>query len=162
MQIKSILFFIFPLIMTGCFNSQENLKLISQTEKGIAAAIENSKAVNKEIMTLYSNRFSQLDNAFDNDIKLKLTGKNPVDSNWIISARKGYSAGYKMIMGNIHNQISFHNKSLSNLSAIFENLKLLKSHFMKNNQIQTEIKNNLKKYLFNEVSNEQSENSKAN
>ena len=171
MQIKIYLSMLASIIlMTGCFGESSNLELIVAAQEGLLASERNQIKQNEEIIENYNTQLKQLDSAFDADVKLAESGKlldesgKPItlDSNWIISARKGYSTGYKIIHNNLVAQQKFNRETLQNLESISQALEIIRQRSLLKSNMSATLRSQFEKLFERNISDANQNSSAAN
>lgn len=132
-RVRMLRFFLLVVVLlTGCNAPTATLELITVARKGINSAVEGEKRQHAEVVRQLEAQMAALDSAFDADVRLVAAGqiKNPEDNpvelspEWVISARKGYTAARDLLSGQIQSTRTVHAKRLDNLEAADEALEM--------------------------------------
>ena len=116
----------------GCAAPSATLDLISVARKGLSSARQDAEANHADNIRQLEAQKADLDAAFDADVKLAAAGKltsadgepAALSAEWVISARKGYSAARDLIGAQIGSSNSAHQTALDNLDAAAEALDM--------------------------------------
>lgn len=119
-------------LFCGCATPTATTELITQGIKGLQMA-RTAREQSYEIETkMYQQQLAALETAFDADVKLVSTGSlkdadgKPVEmtADWVISARKGYSAAVSAISTHVVKAQQVYATDLDNIAAANEALQL--------------------------------------
>ncbi len=120
------------LFLSGCTAPASTLQLITVARKAISGAREGQIAQHDEIVRNLHAQANALDHAFDNDVRLVAAGQIKdaqgksltLTGEWVISARKGYTAARGLIAEQVRSAEAAHAKRLDNLKAADESLEM--------------------------------------
>jgi hypothetical protein len=123
---------VLPAVLAGCGAPTATLDLISVARRGLADARKAELQRKEEMTRRVETQMAALDDAFDADVRLVSAGDvtgadgKPVElsADWVISARKGYSAAGRMLMEQALADQADHLQRLDNLSAADEALQM--------------------------------------
>jgi hypothetical protein len=78
--------------LAGCAKwTQTQMALVDQARRGVSLVGTNDEERDSAIVQLAQLRRQRLDQAFDEDVRLRATQES-LDPDWVIDARKAYSA----------------------------------------------------------------------
>lgn len=111
--------------IAGCSPPSATLDLITVARTGLAGAKAEQAAQYELNLKQLNAQASALDSAFDADVKLAAAGQIkdpsgrpvPLSPEWVISARKGYSAARDVLAQQMRNSQNAHGVNLDNLKA---------------------------------------------
>lgn len=120
------------LLLNGCSAPPAALDLIAVGREGLSGAQQADAQQHEQVMANYQAQIAALDAAFDADVRLveaggikTLDGEAVVlSSQWIISARKGYSAARGAIADQMQSAQAVHLVRQDNLRAADEALDM--------------------------------------
>ena len=132
----------------GCFDRNSDLELISIAQQGIVSAQRNNTKTHTQLINSYKLAKANLAIGFDNDVKLIEAGKildsegKPLglNSQWIISSRKGYAKALEILDKSIEEENRFYIESLDNLSAASQALELIKKRILSSQKWESKTK----------------------
>ncbi len=118
--------------VAGCASPPAAVELITAARKGIRLARENEAALRTQSVMAMAYRMAVLDAAFDADVRQVAAGQVrkadgsavALSPEWIISARKGYSAARGLLEGQARTAEAAHLTRLDNLKATDESLEM--------------------------------------
>ena len=88
---KVALFLALP-VLAGCAKwTQTQMALVDQARKGITLVAQNDADRDRAIEQLSKLKRQRLDQAFDEDVRLRATQES-LDPDWVIEARKAYAS----------------------------------------------------------------------
>lgn len=116
----------------GCSPPSASLELIAVARQGMAAAKQAQQQYHQREADLLASQAAALDAAFDADVRLAAAGQItdaagrpvPLTADWVISARKGYSAARDAVAGQIRSREASHAVEMDNLSAADEAMEM--------------------------------------
>jgi hypothetical protein len=86
------LLLVLPAAMSGCAKwTQTQIALVDQARKGVSLVAQDDAERDGAIEQLAQLRRQRLDQAFDEDVRLRATQES-LDPDWVIEARRGYAA----------------------------------------------------------------------
>ena len=120
------------LVPAGCSAPTAAVDLISIGRKGLASARKAQQQTHDQVLHHYNARITALDGAFDADVRMAEAGQlkdaegEPVSltGDWVISARKGYSAARTMLSEQIRRDQTAHATELDNINAAEDALEM--------------------------------------
>ncbi|MBN1555673.1 MAG: hypothetical protein JXA11_13090 [Phycisphaerae bacterium] len=120
------------LILPGCATPTATVELIGVAKKTLASASQVRQNSHERIVQQYQAQQKALDAAFDADVRLVAAGelKNadgepiPLSADWIVAARKGYSAARDLLSEQIQTEQAAHTVEQDNLAAAAEALRM--------------------------------------
>ena len=78
-------------MLVGCAKwTQTQIALVDQARRGVSLVSQNEADRDGAIAQLAQLRRARLDQAFDDDVRLRATQES-LDADWVIEARKGYA-----------------------------------------------------------------------
>jgi len=119
-------------LLAGCSPPAASLDLITVARQGIASAKQSQQEQNQIIIRQFAAQQAALDAAFDADVRMVQSGglKNASDKpltltgDWVISARKGYTAARDIISNQMQETQSVAATRMDNLQASDEALDM--------------------------------------
>lgn len=119
-------------LAAGCSAPAATLDLITVARKALADAQSAQQAQHAEIVRSLEAHCAALDDAFDRDVRLVAAGQiedasgNAIalSPEWVISARKGYTAAYSLLRDEVQGAKTAHAQRLDNLKAADESLDM--------------------------------------
>jgi hypothetical protein len=88
MQLIGLLLAVMP--CSGCSSyTASQAALARQARNGVAVGVSRETARDEEVRRTYTQKRAALDSAFDADAR----GRGALDADWVIEARRGYTAG---------------------------------------------------------------------
>ena len=116
----------------GCSAPTATLDLITVAQKGIHSAREDAQQQHAEIVRMLKTQAAALDSAFDADVRLAASGQIKKPSGevvqftpeWVISARKGYTAARDLLADQIRSAETAHTIRRDNLNVAEESLEM--------------------------------------
>jgi len=138
-------------VFAGCAPPQATISLINQGQAAIAGARADVAAQHGEIVRFLAAQDGALDVAFDADVKLIAAGAIkdkagnavPLSADWVISARKGYSAAKSIVSAEIRSAEIAQSIRQDNLAAGVDALDLAKKLII----MQMNLSENMKGWL---------------
>ncbi len=132
----------------GCGGPDSTLDLLTVAQQGLHLAQEQQIQQHSRIVQHMQNNLIALDSAFDADVKLAAAGQivgpdgQPVrlTADWVISARKGYTAARGMLTGQIQTTQASHAQSLANLQAAEDALQMAAELTVRRWQVAEQVK----------------------
>ncbi len=129
---RKLFVLILVMLSPGCATPTATVDLIGVAKKSLASAAEAQQQSHGLIVKQYQAQQSALDAAFDADVRLAAAGglKNakgdPValSADWIISARKGYTAARETLAEQIRREQATHAVEQDNIAAALEALDM--------------------------------------
>lgn len=120
------------LVLSGCRTPAATLELIAIGQQGLASARQAETEYLQDRQEEYRRQIEALDNAFDADVRLVASGALKDDNDqsvelspqWVMSARKGYSAARGLIEDQHRLTRDTHRVRMDNLDAAAEALDL--------------------------------------
>ncbi len=133
---------------TGCGGPDSTLDLLTVAQQGLRLAAEQQIQQHGRIVQHLQSNLTALDSAFDADVKLAAAGQILgaggeavlLTADWVISARKGYTAARGMLTGQIHSAEASHAQSLANLQAAEDALQMAAELTVRRWQVAEQIK----------------------
>ena len=116
----------------GCQSQSASLELVTVARRGLAMAKDAEAAQHAAQVQQWQAQAGALDAAFDADVKLVAAGQVrdaqgqplPLSPEWVISARKGYSAARSLVEQQVRQGESAHTTRADNLQASDEALEM--------------------------------------
>jgi hypothetical protein len=123
---------VWPLLAAGCAAPPATLDLISVAREAVAQAKADAKSRQAADSAQMQAQAAALDAAFDADVRLVAAGQLPdadgrpveLSAEWVISARKGYSAARALSEQNARSADAASRVALDNLDAADEALRM--------------------------------------
>lgn len=121
------------LMAAGCGTPTATLDLIAVARRGLSEAKSAELQRRQESRRAIEARLDMLDDAFDEDVRLVSAGQVTTEdgggtvelsADWVISARKGLSAGHRMLLEQALVDQAAHLQRLDNLAAADESLEM--------------------------------------
>jgi len=120
------------LLLPGCATPTATIDLIGVAKKSLASAATAQQQSHELIVKQYQAQQASLDAAFDADVRLAATGglKNAkgdpitLSADWIISARKGYTAARETLAEQIRNEQETHAVEQDNITAALDAMEM--------------------------------------
>ena len=118
--------------LSGCQTPTATMDLIALGRQGLHGAKKSELDAHSERLRLHRKQLEALDTAFDTDVRLAAAGQIKdtegelvkLSPEWIIAARKGYSAVRDVLSKNLRETEKSHAVQLDNLQAADEALKM--------------------------------------
>ncbi len=128
----ALVFLVVGLVPVGCSAPTAAVDLISIARKGLASARKVQQQNRDQTLRNYQARITALDGAFDADVRMAEAGQlkdsegNPVTLtvDWVISARKGYSAARTMLSEQNRRDQTVHATELDNIQTAEDALEM--------------------------------------
>jgi len=119
-------------VFAGCSATPATLELLTAARQGLNMAMQAEGQNHAEIMQHLQGRRAALDAAFDSDVRMVAAGQirdaggKPVElsADWVIDARRGYSAACGVLDSDAQAAAAAHDKRLDNLRASDEALDM--------------------------------------
>jgi len=135
-------------LLGGCAAPTATLDLISVARKGIAIARTDAQTRRVDAASRMASQVAALDAAFDADVRLAEAGSLTDDegesveltAEWVISARKGYSAARASLEERIRSVSDAHMAAIDNLDACDEALAMASQMIVANWNVSQHIK----------------------
>lgn len=138
-------------LLAGCGAPMATLDLMTVARQGLGSAEEAQIQQHEELLRQLKGQLAALDVAFDADVKLVGAGKienasgQPVEltPQWVISARKGYTAARNLIGEKIRLTEAVHATRLDNIRAADEALEMASQLVVQQSSLGRRIKQQL-------------------
>ena len=116
----------------GCTAPTATVDLIAVGQAGLASAKESQLQNHDDLVKRYNAQLAALDAAFDSDVKLAAAGGikdskgEPIvlTADWVISARRGYTAARNILTQQMQEIQTAHTTQLDNIKAADEALDM--------------------------------------
>ncbi len=141
--------------LVGCSPPQASLSLIAQGRRALQGAADREAAQSALLLEQIDQQQTALDVAFDADVRLCASGSikdaegNPIafDADWVISARKGYTAAVGVLQKNRANVTTASATALDNIKAGDEALEMAATLIIMQQNVSANIKQWLLSYM---------------
>ena len=114
----------------GCARwTQAQIALVDQARKGVLLVAQNDADRDRAIEQLAQLRRQRLDQAFDEDVRLRAT-QETLDADWVIEGRKAYAAAidaYAKTQAAAERASAERRRNLASIDAALERLRWLQS-----------------------------------
>ena len=132
----------------GCATfTRAQMDLVTQARRGVTYVAQNDQDRDRAIAELAKIRRDRLDQAFDEDVKLRATQES-LDPEWVIEARKAYASAldaYGKTQAAAERASADRKRNLAAVDAALERLAWMQSIQLKLNLLPDELPNEVQK-----------------